>query len=185
MSRIGRLPIPIPGGVEVNVRRGAARRPQVTVTGPMGVLERTFGERVEVAVRDGQCQVSRVDDEAPSRAHHGLTRALLNNMIIGVSRGYSKTLKIVGVGYRAAAKGDGLDIQVGFSHNVDVAGVAGVEFEVPDPVTIIVKGIDKELVGQVAADIRKIRPPEPYKGKGIRYENEYVRRKGGKTGVTS
>lgn len=184
MSRIGRLPIPIPGGVEVAVRE-AARRPQVTVTGPMGVLERTFGEQVEVAVRDGHCQVSRVDDEASSRAHHGLTRALLNNMIIGVSRGYSKTLKIVGVGYRAAAKGDGLDIQIGFSHNVDVAGVAGVEFEVPDPVTIIVKGIDKELVGQVAADIRKIRPPEPYKGKGIRYENEYVRRKGGKTGVTA
>lgn len=183
MSRIGRLPIPIPDGVEVEVREGA--RPRVTVTGPMGALERTFGDRVAVAVRDGQCLVTRRNDEAPSRAHHGLTRALLNNMIIGVSQGYSKTLKIVGVGYRAAAKDGGLDIQIGFSHNVEVTGVEGVEFDVPDPTTIIVKGRDKELVGQVAADIRKIRPPEPYKGKGIRYENEYVRRKGGKTGVTS
>ncbi len=178
MSRIGKLPIPIPSGVEIDVSGQ-----DVSVKGPKGTLSRTFNERVSVAVEDGNCVVSRQDDQRESKAMHGLTRALMNNMITGVSDGYAKTLTIVGVGYRAAAQGKGIELQVGFSHPVNIEAPEGIEFEVPDQTTIVVKGIDKELVGQVAANIRKVRPPEPYKGKGIRYQNEYVRRKAGKAGV--
>ncbi len=178
MSRIGKIPIPLPDGVKVAVSGG-----DVTVDGPKGTLRRTFGGRVKVEVVDRECVVTRVNDERRSRAYHGLARALVNNMVIGVAEGYSKTLKIVGVGYRVLPRGGGLELQVGFSHSVPVPAVDGVEFEVPDASTIVVKGIDKELVGQVAAEIRRVRPPEPYKGKGIRYENEHVRRKSGKAGV--
>lgn len=180
MSRIGKLPIAIPDGVDIAVSGS-----EVTVKGPKGSLSRTFSERVVVAVEDGNCVVTRENDERESKAMHGLTRALVNNMITGVSTGYAKTLKIVGVGYRVAASGSGLEIQVGFSHPVKVDAPDGVAFEVPDNTTIVVSGIDKETVGQVAANIRKIRPPEPYKGKGIRYEDEYVRRKAGKAGVAT
>ena len=180
MSRIGKLPIPVPSGVDITISGQ-----DVSVKGPKGSLSRTFNDKVTVAVEDGSCVVSRADDLRESKALHGLTRALMNNMITGVSDGYSKTLKIIGVGYRAVAQGKGIELQVGFSHTVDVPATEGIEFEVPDNTTIVVKGIDKELVGQVAANIRKVRPPEPYKGKGIRYENEYVRRKAGKAGVAA
>ena len=175
MSRIGRIPVPVPPGVTVAVAGG-----KVTVAGPKGSLRRTFENRVRFEVVDGRCVVTRRDDERRSRAYHGLARALVNNMVIGVSQGYSKTLKIVGVGYRALPRGRGLELQVGFSHVVPIPAKDGIDFEVPDATTIVVKGIDKELVGQVAADIRAVRPPEPYKGKGIRYVDEYVRRKSGK-----
>ena len=178
MSRIGKLPIPVPSGVEIKVSGQ-----EVSVKGPKGTLERRFSDRVSVAVEDDSCVVSRQGDDRESKAMHGLSRALMNNMITGVSDGYAKTLKIVGVGYRAAAQGKGIELQVGFSHPVSIDAPAGIDFEVPDNTTIVVKGIDKELVGQVAANIRKVRPPEPYKGKGIRYEDEYVRRKAGKAGV--
>ena len=180
MSRIGKIPVPLPDGVTVAVSGG-----DVTVEGPKGSLRRTFSDRVKVAAADGQCAVSRRDDESRSKAHHGLTRALLQNMVIGVSQGYSKTLKIVGVGYRALPRGSGLELQLGFSHNVAFPAPDGIEFEVPDASTIVVKGIDKEKVGQAAAEIRRIRPPEPYKGKGVRYEGEQVRRKAGKAGVSA
>ena len=135
-------------------------------------------------VVDSRCVVTRRDDERRSRAYHGLARALVKNMVTGVTEGYSKTLKIVGVGYRALPRSGGLQLQVGFSHNVVIRPVKGIDFEVPDATTIVVKGIDKELVGQVAADIRRVRPPEPYKGKGIRYIDEHVRRKSGKAAGT-
>lgn len=176
MSRIGKIPVPIPDGVKV-----AVAGPNVTVEGPKGALRRTFENFVQVKVRDGSCVVSRRDDERRTRAYHGLARALVNNMVIGVSKGYSKTLKIVGVGYRAVPRGKGLELQVGFSHTVTVPAPEGIDFRVPDATTIVVSGIDKELVGQTAAVIRRIRPPEPYKGKGIRYEGEHVQRKSGKT----
>ena len=175
MSRIGRIPVPVPPGVTVTVAGG-----DITVAGPKGTLRRTFENRVRLEVVDGKCVVTRRDDERRSRAYHGLARALVNNMVTGVSQGYSKTLKIVGVGYRALPRGRGLELQVGFSHSVSIAATDGIDFEVPDATTIVVKGIDKEVVGQVAADIRRVRPPEPYKGKGIRYVDEYVRRKSGK-----
>ena len=178
MSRIGNIPIPFPGNVQVTVAGG-----DVSVEGPMGSLHRTFGDRVKVEVDGDRCVVTRRDEERQSRAYHGLTRALINNMVTGVSQGYRKTLKIVGVGYRVLARGRGLELQVGFSHHVPIPAVDGIEFEVPNTTTLVIKGIDKELVGQVAAEIRRVRPPEPYKGKGIRYEDEYVRRKSGKAGV--
>ena len=180
MSRIGKIPVPLPPGVTAAVSGG-----EVTVEGPKGSLRRTFSDRVKVAVSGGQCTVSRRNDESRSKAHHGLTRALLQNMVTGVSQGYSKTLKIVGVGYRALPRGSGLELQLGFSHSVSFPAPDGVEFEVPDASTIVVKGIDKEKVGQAAAEIRRIRPPEPYKGKGVRYEGEQVRRKAGKAGVAA
>ena len=179
MSRVGKVPIPVPAGVEITV---SGRK--VTVNGPKGSLHRTFEDRVGVKVVDGRCVVTRINDERRSRALHGLTRALVNNMVIGVTEGYRKTLKIVGVGYRALSRGDGLELQVGYSHNVAVPATDGISFTVPDATTIVVEGIDKEKVGQVAAEIRRVRPPEPYKGKGIRYEGEHVVRKSGKTGVT-
>lgn len=179
MSRIGNNPIELPSGVEVSVKGN-----DVAVKGPKGSLERTFDERVTVTVDDGVVTVSRVDDERESRSLHGLTRALVANMVEGVANGYSKELQAVGVGYRAALKGRDLELQLGFSHPVKVDAPDGVTFEVPEPTRIIISGIDKQLVGQTAADIRKIRPPEPYKGKGLRYSDEYVRRKAGKAGIT-
>jgi large subunit ribosomal protein L6 len=156
---------------------------KVTVNGPKGQLEREFHERVTIAEADSVLTVERINEERQSRAIHGLSRALLANMVTGVAEGYSKELSIVGVGYRAALKGKSLDIQVGFSHPVSVDAPAGITFEVPEPTKIIVSGIDKEAVGQIASEIRAVRPPEPYKGKGIRYTGEYVRRKAGKAGV--
>ncbi|MDJ0791381.1 MAG: 50S ribosomal protein L6 [Acidimicrobiia bacterium] len=180
MSRIGNAPIELPGGVEVKVAGDA-----VEVKGPKGSLTQSIDARLSVSVDDGVVTVAREDDERQTRALHGLTRALLANMVTGVSDGYSKELSIVGVGYRAALKGSALELQVGYSHPVNIDAVDGVTFEVPEPTRIIVGGIDKQKVGQVAADIRAVRPPEPYKGKGIRYVDEYVRRKAGKAGVTA
>jgi large subunit ribosomal protein L6 len=176
MSRIGRSPIPVPGGVEVSV---SGRR--VTVRGPQGVLERDIPPSITVRQEDGTLLVERPDDQRQNRALHGLTRALVNNMVVGVTDGFTKDLEIVGVGYRATAQGpERIDLALGFSHSVPVQAPPGVTFDVPVPNRIRVKGIDKELVGQVAADIRRIRPPEPYKGKGVRYAGEYVPRKAGK-----
>jgi large subunit ribosomal protein L6 len=178
MSRVGNSPVPVPDGVTVSVDGTS-----VTVTGPKGTLARTFSDKISFDVADGQVTVSRADEERDSKALHGLSRALLNNMVVGVSDGYRKELQTVGVGYRASLQGSTLELLVGFSHPVHVTAPDGVEFEVPDATQIIVSGIDKELVGQVAADIRAVRPPEPYKGKGIRYADEHVRRKAGKSGV--
>ncbi len=175
MSRIGNSPVPIPAGVELKIDGS-----RVTVKGPKGTLERTFPEPVSIALEDGTAVVSRRDEERDSKALHGLSRALLHNMVVGVNEGFRKELSLVGVGYRAALKGRGLELQLGFSHPVEVPAPDGIDFEVPEVTRIIVSGIDKELVGQVAADIRTLRPPEPYKGKGIRYVDEYVRRKAGK-----
>ncbi len=178
MSRIGKAPIQVPSGVDV-----AISGQKVTVKGPKGQLEREFHERVTISQEDGVLTVQRSDDERQSRAVHGLSRALLANMVTGVSAGYTKELAIVGVGYRAALKGSSLDLQLGFSHPVSFDAPTGITFEVPEPTKIIVSGIDKEAVGQVASEIRSLRPPEPYKGKGIRYATEQVRRKAGKAGV--
>ncbi len=178
MSRIGKQPITIPKGVEVTVD-GA----DVSVKGPKGTLSRTITDRVTVTMGDGEILVERNDDERASRAQHGLFRALIANMVVGVSDGYTKELAIQGVGYRAAMKGSSLELQVGFSHPVVMDPPDGVTIDVPEPTRITVTGIDKEQVGQVAADIRGIKPPEPYKGKGIRYVGEHVRRKAGKAGV--
>jgi large subunit ribosomal protein L6 len=178
MSRIGKSPVPVTSGVDVKVDGQV-----VTVKGPKGTLERTFHERVTVVVDNGEARVERNDEDRKTRALHGLSRALLANMVEGVSTGFTKELSIVGVGYRATLKGKSLELLVGFSHPVEFLAPEGITFEVPDQTRIIISGIDKELVGQVAADIRKVRPPEPYKGKGIRYVDEYVRRKAGKAGV--
>ena len=177
MSRIGKQPITIPGGVDVSLDGQ-----HVTVKGPKGTLEHDVPETITVS-RDGDTLlVTRPDDERQNRALHGLTRSLVANMVTGVSDGFSRDLEIVGVGYRATAAGPTrLELQVGYSHPVAVDAPAGVEFEVPAPTRITVKGYDKQLVGQVAADIRKIRKPEPYKGKGIRYADERVLRKAGKS----
>jgi large subunit ribosomal protein L6 len=177
MSRIGKKPIPVPSGVEVAID---GRR--ITVKGPKGTLEHVAPEDISVT-RDGDdLLVSRPDDERQHRALHGLTRSLVANMVTGVSEGFARDLEIVGVGYRAAAAGPSrLELQLGFSHPVAVDAPSGIEFEVPAPTRITVRGFDKQLVGQVAADIRKIRKPEPYKGKGIRYANERVLRKAGKS----
>jgi len=178
MSRVGLTPIPVPSGVDVTIDG-----PTVIVKGAKGTLQKTFTDVVTVVAEDGELRVSRLNDEHQSKALHGLTRALLNNMVVGVSQGYSKELHAVGVGYRASLNGKDLELLVGYSHPVAVTAPDGITFEVPEPTRIIVSGIDKELVGQVAADIRKVRPPEPYKGKGIRYRDEYVRRKAGKAGI--
>ena len=177
MSRIGKLPVSVPAGVEVTINGS-----EVSVKGPKGELTQSFHSELTIdKAEDGSIVVSRPDDERKSRAMHGLTRTLIHNMIIGVSEGYSKTLELVGVGYRAAVKGDHLELNLGFSHPVIVKTPEGIKFECPDQSKIVVSGIDKQQVGQVAADIRKWRKPEPYKGKGIRYEGEHVRRKEGKT----
>jgi large subunit ribosomal protein L6 len=176
MSRIGRSPIPVPSGVEITV----ADR-QISVKGPQGVLSRQLPGEITVRQEDSTLLVERPNDERQTRALHGLTRSLVANMVTGVSAGFSKELEIVGVGYRATAQGaDKLEFQLGFSHPVPVKAPAGITFEVPQPTRVIIKGIDKELVGQVAANIRKIRKPEPYKGKGVRYAGEVVVRKAGK-----
>ena len=176
MSRIGKSPIPIPSGVEVTVSDR-----HVTVAGPKGTLERDMPGHITAHQEDSTLLVERPDDERSNRALHGLTRSLLNNMVLGVTTGFSKELEIVGVGYRAIARGPGqLELALGFSHPVTVDAPEGITFEVPVPTRISVKGIDKELVGQVAANIRKIRKPEPYKGKGVRYAGEHVVRKAGK-----
>jgi len=176
MSRIGKAPIPVPSGVEVTL---AGRH--VTVKGPQGTLERDIPGEITVRQEDTTLVVERPDDERHNRALHGLVRSLVNNMVVGVTAGFTKELEIVGVGYRATAQGPNkIELALGFSHPVVVDAPQGISFEVPSPTRIAVKGIDKELVGQVAADIRKIRKPEPYKGKGVRYAGEYVQRKAGK-----
>ncbi len=175
MSRIGKMPIAIPSGVEVSVDGST-----VTVKGGKGELTRTFQDILSIKVEDGNVIVERPDDSREAKSLHGLTRTLIHNMIVGVSEGYAKKLELVGVGYRAALKGTDLELQLGFSHPVVVPAPENISFEVPSQTEIIVKGISKEQVGQVAANIRAWRKPEPYKGKGIRYEGEYVRRKLGK-----
>ena len=176
MSRIGRAPIPIPSGVEVSLDGR-----QLTVSGPRGTLARQLPPDITVRQEDGILQVERPDDERTHRALHGLTRTLVNNMVLGVTQGFQKDLEIVGVGYRAAAAGPtSLELALGFSHAVRVEAPEGITFEVPAPTRITVRGNDKEMVGQVAANIRKLRKPEPYKGKGVRYAGEVVRRKAGK-----
>ena len=175
MSRIGKQPIPVPAGVEVTINGT-----EVTVKGPKGTLGYTFNEDMIIELQDGVITVSRPSDERGHRSLHGLTRTLIANMVIGVSEGFQKDLEIVGVGYRATLKGTDLDMALGFSHPVLIKPEAGITFEVPSPTKISVKGIDKQRVGEVAAQIRKLRPPEPYKGKGVRYAGEHVRRKLGK-----
>lgn len=177
MSRIGKKPIPVPAGVEVTIEGNTVR-----VRGPKGELLRTVHKDITITREGDVLKVSRASDEGPCRALHGLTRTLVANMIEGVTKGYSKALEINGVGYRAAKQGRKLVMQLGYSHPVEIEPPAGIEFEVPAPTKIVVHGLDKELVGEVAADVRRRRPPEPYKGKGIRYEGEKLRRKVGKTG---
>jgi len=176
VSRIGKQPIPVPSGVEVKIDGST-----VHVKGPKGELTRTLPEIMTVELEDGLVTVHRPDDSRTARSLHGLSRTLLSNMITGVSDGYSKNLEIVGVGYRAALKGKDIELLLGFSHPVLVVAEPGITFTVPAPTKITVSGIDKQRVGQVAADIRKWRKPEPYKGKGVRYEGEHVRRKLGKS----
>ena len=178
MSRIGRLPVAIPAGVTVTV----ADNNVVTVKGKLGELTQKFDAVIDIKVEGAEVLVSRPNDEKEVRALHGLTRALVNNMIVGVNEGFSKKLEIVGVGYRVELKGKDLNIALGFSHPVIIAAPAGITFEVPDSNTIIVKGIDKQAVGQIAAVIRSKRPPEPYHGKGVKYSDEHIRRKAGKAG---
>jgi large subunit ribosomal protein L6 len=180
MSRIGKQPIEIPSGVDVTVGEGNL----VTVKGPRGELARTMHANMTIVIDDGVARVERPDDEAFNRGLHGLTRSLLANMVEGVTQGFTKRLEIVGVGYRAAMKGKDLEVQAGYSHPVTVPVPEGIEFEVPSPTQIVVRGNDKQAVGEIAARIRKIRKPEPYKGKGIRYEGEYVRKKAGKAAKT-
>jgi len=175
MSRIGKQPIVIPTGVEVAVDGS-----RVSVKGPKGTLEQVFHADMRIVMDDGTLRVERPTDERLHRSLHGLTRTLLANMVEGVTNGYEKRLEIVGVGYRAALKGSDLELAVGFSHPVTFRPPDGIEFEVPAANRITIRGIDKQLVGEIAAEIRKIRKPEPYKGKGIRYEGEYVRKKAGK-----
>jgi large subunit ribosomal protein L6 len=177
MSRVGMVPIPVPAEVDLKVEGSAVR-----VKGPMGELSRTFHERMKIDVEESQVLVTRLDESRMSRALHGLSRTLLANMVTGVVKGYQKELTVVGVGYRAQSQGDRLLMQLGFSHPVEIEAPEGITFETPAPTQIIVKGIDKQKVGHMAADIRRIRPPEPYKGKGIRYVDEKVRRKAGKAG---
>jgi large subunit ribosomal protein L6 len=177
MSRIGRLPIEIPAGVDVTVDGSA-----VTVKGPKGELALTIASPIEVKIEDGQLLVTRPDDERASRSLHGLTRTLIANQIIGVTAGYSKGLEIVGTGYRVQAKGSSLEFALGFSHSITIDPPAGISFAVEGNNKLTVHGIDKQAVGEVAANIRKLRKPEPYKGKGVRYAGEVVRRKAGKSG---
>jgi large subunit ribosomal protein L6 len=176
MSRIGKLPIPVPSGVDLSMSGTT-----LTVKGPKGTLTQEVHPDITVNIGDQEVTVARGDDEREHRALHGLFRSLIANMVVGVTEGYVRRLEIVGVGYRAALRGsNGLTLQMGFSHPVEFDAPEGITFEVPTPTRITINGIDKQVVGQVAANIRKIRKPEPYKGKGIRYEGELVRRKSGK-----
>jgi len=178
MSRIGKAPIPVPSGVDVTIGDG-----HLTVKGPKGTLARDLPATITVRQDGEQLLVERPNDERQNRALHGLVRSLVNNMVVGVTQGFTKELEIVGVGYRANAKGPGaMELALGFSHPVNITAPDGITFEVPSPTRIVVQGIDKEKVGQVAADIRAWRKPEPYKGKGVRYSGEQVRRKAGKAG---
>jgi large subunit ribosomal protein L6 len=177
MSRIGRAPVEVPGGVNTEISPRT-----VKVTGPKGELTVPVGRGVEVKQDDGNLVVERVSDSPEHRAMHGLTRSLIQNAVTGVTDGFTRTLNIAGVGYRAALQGRDINLQVGYSHSVSVTPREGINFEVPQPTVIIVRGIDKQRVGQTAAEIRKVRPPEPYKGKGIRYSDETIRRKVGKAG---
>jgi len=175
MSRIGKQPIPLPTGVEVSIDPDVVR-----VSGPRGSLEERKPRDIAVEKNDGEVLVTRPTDRGEHRALHGLTRSLIANMVTGVTEGFSKRLEIQGVGYRAALRGKDIELQVGYSHPVSIPAPDGIEFEVPTPTQIVVKGNSKQMVGELAARIRKVRPPEPYKGKGIRYEGEFVRRKVGK-----
>ena len=177
MSKIGRKPIKLPQGVEVKLNGS-----HVTVKGAKGTLEMDIMPNLSVTVENGEVTVTRANETKPVKSAHGMTRSLLNNMIIGVSEGFSKTLDIVGVGYRAQMKGKTLSMNLGYSHLVEIDPPAGITFACESPIKIIVSGIDKQLVGQTAANVREWRSPEPYKGKGIRYTDEYVIRKAGKTG---
>jgi large subunit ribosomal protein L6 len=177
MSRIGRMPVQIPGGVDVTINGR-----EVTVTGPKGKLSLEVAEPIEVSQRDGVITVTRPNDEGNVRALHGLSRSLVANMVTGVTDGYRKTLEIVGVGYRVQAKGPNLEFSLGFSHPVTVSPPEGITLRVETPTRLVVEGIDKQQVGEVAANIRKLRKPEPYKGKGLRYSGEHIRRKVGKAG---
>jgi large subunit ribosomal protein L6 len=175
LSRIGKTPIELPAGVSVSILPG-----RVMVNGPLGELTQQLPQRIQVEESDGQLLVKRPTERGEDRALHGLTRTLVANMVEGVTNGFTKTLEIQGVGYRASMRGTDLELNVGFSHTVVTKAPPGIAFEVPAPNQVVVKGIDKQQVGQTAAEIRAVRPPEPYKGKGIRYEGEYVRRKVGK-----
>jgi large subunit ribosomal protein L6 len=178
MSRIGRLPIPVPSGVDVNIDGRA-----VTVKGPKGSLQHTVAEPIEITrADDGTLQVTRPNDERQNRALHGLSRTLVANMVLGVTDGYTKVLEIVGTGYRVAAKGSDLEFALGFSHPVVVKAPEGITFAVETPTRFSVSGVDKQKVGEVAANIRKLRKPDPYKGKGVRYQGEVIKRKAGKAG---
>jgi large subunit ribosomal protein L6 len=175
MSRIGKRPIEVPAGVNIAISPG-----RVQVNGPLGELSQTVPQRMKIEQDDGTLVVTRPTERGEDRALHGLTRSLLANMVEGVTSGFEKRLQIQGVGYRAALRGTDLELSVGYSHPVTMKPPQGITFEVPEPTSVIVKGIDKQMVGEIAAQVRKVRPPEPYKGKGIRYEGEYVRRKVGK-----
>jgi large subunit ribosomal protein L6 len=177
MSRIGKLPIPLPAGVQVTIDGR-----DITVAGPKGTLSHTVVEPIVVTQEDGRLLVTRPDDERDSKARHGLTRTLVANMVTGVTAGFAKTLEIVGTGYRVQARGSDLEFALGFSHPVLVSPPEGVTFTVEAPTRFVVAGIDKQKVGETAANIRKLRKPEPYKGKGVRYQGEVVRRKAGKAG---
>jgi len=175
LSRIGKQPIELPSGVNVAISPG-----RVQVNGPLGELSQNVPARMQVEQDDGNLLVKRPTERGDDRALHGLTRSLIANMVEGVTKGFEKRLELQGVGYRATLRGSDLELNVGFSHPVVVKPPQGISFEVPEPTSVLVKGIDKQQVGEIAAEVRKVRPPEPYKGKGIRYEGEYVRRKVGK-----
>ena len=179
MSRIGRAPIAVPAGVEVKVDENN----HITVKGPKGALEMDLVPQIKVEVEAGVIHVTRPDDEKQTRSLHGLTRTLVANMVTGVTNGFSKTLEINGVGYRASKEGKKLVLNIGYSHQVDVEEIDGITIDVPNPNTVVINGIDKQVVGQFAANVRAKRPPEPYKGKGIKYSDEVVRHKVGKTGA--
>ncbi len=177
MSRIGRMPITVPAGVDVNIDGQT-----ITVKGPNGTLTRVMSNGISAELEAGTLHVKRAVETSQMRALHGLNRALIHDMVVGVSTGFTKELEVNGVGYRVTKEGNKIVLSVGYSHNVEVEEKNGITFDVPTPNKIVVKGADKQAVGQIAAEIRKVRPPEPYKGKGIKYANEVVRRKEGKTG---
>lgn len=177
MSRVGKKPVPVPGGVTISVDGST-----VAVKGPKGELKRTFPEGISFAQEGGELTVARANDESSQRALHGLSRALVANMVEGVTKGYQKTLEITGVGYKAEPKPYGLLFSLGYSHTIEFKAPQGVKLTAPQPTQVLVEGMDKELVGQVAAEIRSLRKPEPYKGKGVRYTGEQIRRKAGKAG---